>query len=123
MCPAEPTTQSGEMIMQWNEAFPSDYLKATDIPQEGIVVRCVSIDMVDVNDDGNPKSVKPVITLEGRDKMLIVNQTNADMFQHLFGPAMEGMIGKQFRLIRSRVQFGRRWVDGIRVMEAPDEAA
>ncbi len=105
--------------MKWQEAFPSNYLNATDIPSDGMLVTLMSFTMVDVNDDGNPKSIKPVFMLKETEKGLICNQTNAAQLEGWFGDEPEMSLDHQVMLICQKVQYGRRWVDGIRFMPAP----
>lgn len=106
--------------MKWEEAFPSAYLNAGDIPVAGVTVTILTVAMVDVNDDGSLRSVKPVATLKGQDKGLIINQANKASLEGWFGDEMDACFGKSVMLHRTKVPFGRRMVDAIRMLPAPD---
>lgn len=104
--------------MKWNEAFPSKYFNAGDVPTKGMVVTILAIEMIDVNDDGAANSMKPVATLDGHLKQLIINHANKNFLEDTFGEEMDAILGKSVMLMRCRVQFGRKMVDGIRMLPA-----
>ena len=101
--------------MNIDTAFPSKYLKASDIP-EGTVVPYV-IEEVRIEEIGrDPKQSKPVIYFKGQDKGLVANKTNCNTIAKALGSRdTEDWIGKTIKLYQTEVQFGDEMVESIRV--------
>ncbi len=98
--------------MNINEAFPSKYLKASDIPEEGQTVVIASIDEEEV---GKDKEVRPVLYFEGEDKGIILNKTNATNISKLYGYETDDWIGKKVQLGTAWVDFQGQSVEAIRI--------
>ena len=93
-----------------NQAFPSKYLKASDL--KGHAVK-VTIRAFSFNEEG--LQGKPVMYFDGKEKGLVVNKTNAMALAFDYGPDTDDWIGKEIELFSARTQFNGQMVDAIRV--------
>ena len=96
--------------MDINTLFPSKYLKAEDIPAGGVVVTMNNITQEEIE----PGKFKPVLHIQGKDKGIVLNKTNAMMIAHLYGPNTDSWPGKQIQLVVEPVQFQGNIVNAIR---------
>jgi len=99
-----------------NDAFPSNYLKASDLGgQQPVVV----IDHVAFEPVGREKEMKPVVYFVGKDKGVVLNKTNAKNIAGLSG-SFETNDWKGFRikLYTTHVEFNGETVETIRVKAA-----
>ena len=99
--------------MRVSEAFPSNYLKASDLQGKNVVVTINHIVMEDVGDDH-----KPIVYFQGKAKGLVLNKTNANNIVVLYGDDMDAWIGKPITLFPAMVDFQGRTVEAIRVKAA-----
>lgn len=101
--------------MNINDAFPSKYIKASDLPEGKI--SAATIDEVSLQDigQGAEKQKKIVISFVGKDKSFVCNKTNARAIAKLYGEDTDDWVGKSIGLFRTEVQFGADMVESIRV--------
>ncbi len=100
--------------MNIDAAYPSKYLKASDLPEETIVPYV--IDSVSVEEVGRDKQLKPIIYFKDQEKGFCCNKTNANTIKKLLGTSdTDEWIGKTIRLYSTEVQFGDEMVESIRV--------
>lgn len=100
--------------MKVNQLFPSKYLKAADLPDEGAYV--VTIEKVTVEEIGANKDQKPVIHFEELDKALVCNKTNARTISKVTGSEdTDEWIGAKINLYRAEVEFQGEMIEAIRV--------
>jgi len=100
--------------MQIDEAFPSKYMKASDLPED--VAVAYTIEKITMADIGKEKQRKPVITFEESEKEFVCNKTNANSIAKVLGSRdTDEWIGKQIKLFRTEVEFGGEMVESIRV--------
>lgn len=100
-----------------NDAFPSNYLKASDIRGAEPVV---TIDHVAYEPVGRQKQMKAVIYFKGKEKGLVLNKTNATKITQLAGSDMtEDWDGVRIKLYATDTEFGGETVECIRVKAAP----
>jgi hypothetical protein len=96
-----------------NEAFPSKYLKASDLKGQQPVV---TIDRVDFEPVGQSREMKAVIYFQNKDKGVVLNKTNANKITEITGSALtEEWRGQQIRLYPSVTTFQGEEVECIRV--------
>lgn len=101
--------------MKTSDAFPSNYLKASDL--QGRAVRVV-IDAVTMEDIGDDR--KPVLHFHGKDKTLVLNKTNANRIEEATGTdEMDDWRGWTITLYPCKVDFQGKRVDAIRVDDKP----
>ena len=109
--------------MNINEAFPSDYLKASDLGNKLVTVEIETVELVDVG-QGRDKEQKILIRFAGKQKGLICNKTNAGTITKLYGPETDGWIGQKVTLQAREVEFAGEMVWAIRVsLQKPAAAA
>lgn len=99
-----------------NDAFPSKYLRASDLrgAQPVVVIAHVSTEEV-----GKDREEKLVVYFHGKEKGLVLNKTNATKIATLTGSQdTDGWEGKSIRLYSAEVQFGSDIVEAIRVKQA-----
>lgn len=98
--------------MNINESFPSKYLKASDIPEEGQTVVIVRISQEEI---GKDKEIRPVLYFEGEEKGIILNKTNATNISKLYGYETDDWSGKRVVLGVAWVDFQGQSVEAIRI--------
>lgn len=104
-----------------NDAFPSNYLKASDLKGAQPVV---TIDRVEFEPVGRQKEMKPILYLTGKEKGIVLNKTNATTITNLTGsPDTDDWAGFQIKLYATHVEFGGEQVEAIRVKAAPRATA
>lgn len=100
--------------MNINGAFPSTYLKATDLQGHRALVTMSHVKFEDIGDDH-----KPVLYFQGKDKGLVLNKTNANAITDVVGSEeTDHWHGKAVVLYVTKVDFQGRRVDAIRI-DAP----
>lgn len=106
--------------MNINDAFPSKYLKAGDLPED--TAQVVTIEKVQIEEIGREKQRKPVIHFEELDKAFVCNKTNAKSIARITGTEeFEDWTGTKVALYRTEVEFQGDIVESIRV-KAPKTA-
>ena len=100
-----------------NDAFPSNYLKASDLQGSQPVV---TIDRIGFEPVGQKREMKPVLFFAGKDKGMVLNKTNAKNIAHLVGSfETNDWPGFRIRLYTANVEFQGETVESIRVKAAP----
>ena len=100
--------------MNIDQAFPSKYMKASDLPEETVVP--FVIEEVRVEEIGREKQMKPVIYFKDQDKGFVANKTNCNTIAKVLGSRdTDDWQGKTIRLYSTEVQFGDEMVESIRV--------
>ena len=99
--------------MNIDSAFPSNYLKASDLGDSQPVV---TIDRVEVEAVGRDKEVKPVLYFKGKEKGLVLNKTNGRKIAELLGSKdTEDWAGGQIRIYATETEFAGETVECIRI--------
>lgn len=101
--------------MNLDDAFPSKYMKASDLPEDGSALPFV-IEEVRTEEVGREKQLRPIIYFKDQEKGFVCNVTNKNTIKKLFGTAdSEELVGKTIKLYSTEVQFGDEMVESIRV--------
>jgi len=96
-----------------NDAFPSNYLKASDLGGREVVV---TIDRVAFEAVGRDREMKAVVYFQGKQKGIVLNKTNAKKIIEISGSALtEEWPGTQVKIYPTETEFGGETVDCIRV--------
>ena len=95
-----------------NEAFPSKFLKASDL--QGRTVTVV-IERVEFEPVGQDRQMKPVVYFEGKDKGMVLNKTNAMTIAQMFGPETDNWNGGTIEVFPAFVDYQGKQVQGLRV--------
>lgn len=99
-----------------NDAFPSNYLKASDLKGRAIVVE---IDRVEFEPVGQQKEMKPIVYFSGKEKGLVLNKTNAKQIVNMTGyENTEDWSGLSITIYPTETSFQGEMVDCIRVKRA-----
>jgi len=102
--------------MNIHDAFPSNYVKASDLKGREVPVK---IDRVEYEAVGRQKEMKAVVYFEGKEKGMVLNKTNANKIIELTGSAVtEEWTGFQVKLFPTTTEFGGETVECIRVKAA-----
>lgn len=97
--------------MKIGDAFPSKWLKADDLKGRRLKVVIDRVQLETISDEE-----KPVMYFRGKDKGMVMNQTNAGRLTVGFGTDdTEEWSGKEIILQSEPVQFQGRTVQGLRV--------
>lgn len=108
--------------MNLSDAFPSKYLKAGDLPDEGS--ETVTIEKIALEEIGRDRETKPVIYFEEFNKALVCNKTNARTIARAIGSEdFDDWIGQKINLYRAEVEFQGEMVESIRVKIRTDKPA
>lgn len=102
--------------MQLGSMYPSKYLKADDLPPEGMLVEIQSLEIEEI---GRDKSKKPVLYFADQTKGMVLNKTNAKAIGKLYGDDTDDWIGQSILLMSAQVDFQGDVVDAIRVRMPP----
>lgn len=103
-----------------NDAFPSNYLKASDLKGAQPVV---TIDRVEFEPVGQKREMKPILYFVGKDKGLVLNKTNASKIMQITeSPVTEEWQGHTVCLFATHVEFQGDTVEAIRVKAATRQA-
>jgi hypothetical protein len=101
--------------MRIGAAFPSKYLKASDL--QGVEVT-VFIDHVAM-EDINKGEMKPVIYFRGKKKGVVLNKTNSRKIEAAYGDETDEWSGQPIILYEAEVDFQGDTVQAIRVKIPP----
>ena len=98
------------------DAFPSNYVKASDLKgNEAVVV----IDRIAFEAVGRTKEMKAVAYFKGKDKGLVLNKTNAMKIANLAGSQMtEDWPGTRIKIYPTETEFSGETVECIRIKAA-----
>ena len=96
--------------MRVSDAFPSNYLKASDLQGRAIIV---AIDRCEIEDIGDER--KPILYFQGKQKGMVLNKTNANNVAVLYGDDTDEWTGQRVELFEAMVDFQGKTVPAIRI--------
>ena len=104
--------------MNIDSAFPSTYVKASDLGGKParVVIRSVAMETV-----GSEQ--KPIMYFEKREKGMVLNRTNANTISMVYGTNTDDWVGGEVELFTAMVDFQGRSVEAIRVRIPPRKPA
>lgn len=106
--------------MKRSDAFPTKYISSADIGDREIKVVIDQVVEEALKDDEGNIQKKPVAYFRNGTKGLVLNQTNWDEIEHVYGDESDDWAGKPITIyVDHRVKFGNKIVKGIRVKIAP----
>lgn len=102
--------------MNYDDLFPSNYLKASDVEHQPVVtIRNIARETMK-NKQGK-EELKPVLFFDEFEKGVVLNKTNGDIICDLYGKDLNEWIGARIQLQSAMVEaFGER-KPAIRVVE------
>ena len=97
--------------MDIQAAFPGKYIKAADLAGKPKIVTIANVSMQKVGDDN-----KPVMQFLDCDQNMVLNLTNSNTTADILGSSdTDKWSDKRIELYATKVQFGAKMVDAIRV--------
>lgn len=109
--------------MKRGDAYPSTWLKSDDLLELGtgpdgdytVTIKSCRPEEIGQGDD---KEIKPILRFQETDKGLVLNPTNWDTIEILYGPDSDDWIGHKVRLwVDTNVKYAGKRVKGIRVRD------
>lgn len=100
--------------MKISSAFPSKYLKASDIPDGRDVIVKIDVVRMEIMTEAGTEE-KPILYFVGKEKGLVLNQTNAGTLATALGDDTETWHGQTVTLFTTTTQFNGRTVPCIRL--------
>ncbi len=98
--------------MNIDSAFPSKYLKASDLEGGEVTVSMSTVEMQEV---GQNKEIQPVLYFQGKDKGLVLNKTNAGVITNAYGAETSTWSGKTITIYPTTTEFAGKAVPCLRV--------
>lgn len=109
--------------MNINDAFPSRYLKASDMGDKDRVLTITGITLETLG-TGDDKETKPALSIQGTEKKFVLNKTNARTIESLYGSDTNNWIGKRIAVGSRETDFQGKATLALRVsLKAPAPAA
>jgi len=103
--------------MNINNAFPSQYLKASDL---GTSTVTVTVAHVAIEPVGQDKQQKPVVYFEGKKKGMVLNRINSKKIAELAGTTeTDDWSGVRVALFATTTEFAGDTVECLRVKTPP----
>ena len=96
--------------MNINDAYPSNYLRASDLKGRNIPVVIDHIEQEKVGNDS-----KMVLYFQNKQKGMILNKTNAKNIAALYSPETDAWAGRQLVIFEAMVDFKGQTVPALRV--------
>ena len=96
--------------MNINEAFPSNYLKATDLQGREVALTISNVAMEKLGND-----TRMILYFQGKQKGMVCNKTNAFNISMMYGEDTDGWLGKTVTLFAAWVEYQGKTVQGLRV--------
>jgi hypothetical protein len=97
--------------MRASDAFPSKYLKSSDVKSKQQIATISSLETEEVGQD---KKEKPVLHFENGVKPMVVNRTNFETLEEAFGDS-DDWPGHKVKIFCARTSYQGKKTDGIRV--------
>lgn len=106
--------------MKMKELYPSKYLKADDVEEQGgdVLVTIKGIRLEEMQDDEGAKEDKPVLYFNNIQKGMVLNKTNAGRISAVYGDESDGWRGKSITLYTEEVTAFGKTTNAIRVRVA-----
>ena len=96
--------------MKISSAFPSNYLKASDLQDRNVMVKMDRVSLEKIGDDE-----KPVLYFVGKEKGMVLNKTNATNIAVVYGDDTTDWRDQELVLFPAMVDFQGKTVEAIRV--------
>lgn len=102
--------------MKRGDAFQSNFVKTEDLQgrEHQLIIDRVEMGEV-MNQDTNKSEDKPVIFWRGKAKGMILNITNWDTLEEIYGDETDHWVGQPMTLYPTETRFGNRKVPCMRI--------
>lgn len=102
-------------MTDYRKMYDRTFVGHWDLKEEGdTVVTITGVDAGEVN-NGSKKNKRPMLSIKGSDKKIVINATNGKTLAALFGNHVEAWIGKKIALYRTTTQVGPEQRECIRI--------
>lgn len=108
--------------LTYEAAFPGRFLKAALLNERNVTVEIERIYM-EVLEGEKGEANKLIAKFSGKTMELVLCKTNALCVKEMFGSKVAGWLGKRITLTPTKVNFGPKKVDAIRIFGSPDIAS
>lgn len=105
--------------MNINNAFPSKYLKASDIEHDDLILTISHVEVENMAQQGEASELKPVVYFEETEKGFVLNKTNATTIGKLYTPETDNWPGKKIAVFSTEVDFAGKQTLALRVRMKP----
>ena len=102
-----------------NNVFQSDYLKAADLEDSPHLATVTDVELKTMNDGEQ----KLCVSFKEWDKSLLLNKTNANNIAAFCGPETDAWVGRQIVMAPALVDYQGKTVEAIRVRAPKPKAA
>ena len=111
--------------MKMKEMYPSKYLKADDVDEQGGEVSALikTVRLEEMQDNEGAKEDKPVLYFNNVPKGMVLNKTNADRISAAYGDESDGWRGKPVTLYTEQVTAFGKTTNAIRLRVAKPKVA
>lgn len=103
--------------MKVSDAFPSNYIKASDLNSRAVLAVMDRTEFEMIGEDR-----KMILYFQGKDKGLVCNKTNANTIASIYGDDTDDWAGREIVLFEAYVDFQGKSVPAVRV-RAPKKKA
>lgn len=105
--------------LTYEVAFPSRFLRAADLNEKHVTVTIARAYM-EILEGEKGEVNKLIVAFEKTPKEIVVCKTNGICVREMFGSKVSGWTGKRITIYPTKVPFGPKQVDAIRVYGSPD---
>lgn len=96
--------------MHIDEAFPSKYLRASDLQGRNITVKMDRVEQEKIGDD-----IKLILYFVGKEKGMVLNKTNANNIASIHGGETDDWRDREITLVEAMVDYQGKSVPAIRI--------
>ena len=107
------------MSVKMSEAYPSQYLKCSDLNGKPWDIKIRTVVMEDLG-QGNDKETKPVLYFADAQKGMVLNKTNSNTIVRSYGDDTGNWTEKAIQVYPTTTEFKGEIVDAIRVRVVPE---
>jgi hypothetical protein len=103
--------------MKRSDAFPSRWLKESDLYGRPLVLRIKSVEMAELKGNDGGKQHKPAIGFFNHEKKLILNGVNWDTISEIAGDDSDSWVNTDVELFPSKVEMAGKLTPCIRIRQ------
>lgn len=103
------------------DSFPSKYLRAADLPDEGQTYMMADVTREPVG-QGDDQESKLILYFDGEKRGLVLNKTNATTIAEMYGPDTDDWEGCPITLFPTQTDYQGKQVECIRIRKRKPKA-
>ena len=101
--------------MNIDTAHPSNYIKSAELQGREFALVMDHVEIKELDDTNGGKTKKPILYFANAQKGLVLNVVNSNTIKDAYGSETDDWNGKKIILYATKVEFGGKMVDGLRV--------